>query len=481
MSTEVPISKALANLLCAMRDQSGALHLSQAAGSLSFLSLIAIVPMFSIAFAVLAALPVFGRMREGLHRFLDGNLFPAAFSETLLSHVEQFASAAGELSLLGAAAFFVTAFTALLVVEDTLNRIWCVDRRRPLTLRLTLYWTLLTLGPLVLATSLAVNGMLMTSLLRGDTGDLGSLWVLMLPAVLTLAAVTLLFRLMPSTPVRWRDAAAGALLATLLLELMRRVVGLYIAQLPTYTVVYGAFAALPLFLLWLFLGWMALLTGALLAANLRWWRQPVELSVERTHADRFDDARALLAMMADELGPATNAVLAAQRTETLFDRDPLRAAETAALLASLGYLTRYVRIGDPESPSDLPKPRRFALIRRLLASRGAGGVEADDTLFEAPIWSERWGWAGAPQHMSLRPLFEAIWQPTDSDSRRSFPAAFLDLPLVPEIPPEQALPGQTPPGQTPPGQTPHGQAPPERAEPVRLPVSPASPGTSSAR
>src|SRR5690606_12559827 len=148
----VPFGKAVVNLIRAMLAQSRELHLSQVAGSLAFLSMIAIVPMFSLGFAVLTALPVFGRMREALHRCLDGNLFPAAFSETLLSHLAQFSAKAGELSAIGAIAFFVTAFTALLTVEATMNQIWRADRRRPLTLRLTLYWAVLTLGPLLLAT-----------------------------------------------------------------------------------------------------------------------------------------------------------------------------------------------------------------------------------------------------------------------------------------------------------------------------------------
>ncbi|MFP5405605.1 MAG: YihY family inner membrane protein, partial [Gammaproteobacteria bacterium] len=339
-------SAALLNLLRTMSQQARALRLAEAAGSLAFLSLIAIVPMFTIAFAVLTALPVFDRMREGLQGFLNGNLFPTAFSETLLSHLNEFASKAGELSLVGSGVFFVTAFTVLLTVEVTLNRIWGADRQRPLTLRLTLYWALLTLGPLLLATSITANGIVMSSWLRGrDLRELRGLWLVLVPWLTTFSSLILLYRLVPATHVRWRDAIIGALLASLLVELMRRLFAIYVANLPTYTVVYGAFAALPMFLLWLFLGWTSLLVGALLAANLRWWRHSA-VAHTRGSGDRFDDARAVLSAMAKELGDRRDAALPARRLQALFDGDPQRALESATLLASLGYLTRFVTLVD---------------------------------------------------------------------------------------------------------------------------------------
>jgi YihY family inner membrane protein len=420
----LPFATGLANLIRAMWQQAGALRLAQAAGSLAFLSLLALVPMFTIGFAVLAALPVFSRMRDALQGFLAGNLFPAAFSQTLLEHLNQFAAKAGELSLVGAVAFFVTAFTALLTIEATLNRIWEADRRRPLTLRLTLYWAVMTLGPLFMATSITANGIVMTQWLRDDDAqNLRSLWLVLLPGLTTFVGLTLLYRLVPATYVRWREAVAGALAASLLLELLRRAIGLYVATLPSYTVVYGAFAALPLLLLWLFLGWTVLLGGALLAANLRWWRRPDVTYALRTMADRFDDARAVLAAMAVELGDRVDAAMPARRFEALFHGDPRRAVETAGLLVSLGYLTRFVTLTEVIPPEQVSGLRR--LLRRWKPDAG-GDADEDD-----PTWAERWGWAEPPAGLSLRCLFDAVWQPHQPDSSQSFPARFLDAPLVP--------------------------------------------------
>ncbi|TXL65898.1 YihY family inner membrane protein [Zeimonas arvi] len=426
VAPEVPFGKALVNLLRAMREQARVLHLSQVAGSLAFLSMIAIVPMFSLGFAVLTALPVFGKMREALNRFLDGNLFPTAFSETLLSHLAQFAAKAGELSAIGAIAFFVTAFTALLTVEATMNQIWGADRHRPLTLRLTLYWAVLTLGPLLLATSLSFNGLVVASWLRsGEMQQLRGLWFALVPWLTSFVGLSLLYRLVPATVVRWRDAFIGALFASLLIEVLRRGLGLYVAQFPSYTIVYGAFAALPLFLLWLFLGWTALLAGALLAANLRWWRQPDDTQVRRTLADRFDEARGVLEAMARELGDNADAMLPVRRLAGLFDGDPRRAAEAAGLLVSLGYVTRFVRLIDVAPIEEKPGMRKLGGLRRLLRRSPLPVVDDEDD----PIWAERWGWAARPSASSLRPLFDAIWCPASGDSRQAFPSALLDAPL----------------------------------------------------
>ncbi|MCM5571952.1 YihY family inner membrane protein [Burkholderiaceae bacterium FT117] len=425
----LPFGRALASLARAMIEQARELRLSQVAGSLAFLSMLAIVPMFSIGFAVMTALPVFGELREALHRFLDGNLFPAAFSQTLLSHVGQFAAKAGELSALGAIVFFLTAFSALLTVEATLNRIWRADRRRPLTLRLTLYWAVLTLGPLLLATSLLFHGVVVTRWLRGgELQELRGVWFALVPWLTSLAGLTLLYRLVPATFVRWSEAFAGALLASLLFELLRRGVGLYVVRFPTYTVVYGAFAALPLFLLWLLLGWMALLAGALLAANLRWWGQPDDTQVRRTMADRFDDARRVLDTMVAEAGERTDATIPARSFEGLFDRDPRRAADAVGLLAALGYLTRFVTLADLAPVEAQVSTGRLRLLLRRLARRAPLPIDDDEG---DPIWAERWGWAAAPATLSLRPLFDAVWLPSGGDSRDAFPAAFLDAPLWP--------------------------------------------------
>ncbi len=411
----------------AMGRQARRLQLPQAAGSLAFLSLLAIVPMFSIVFAVTTALPAFGHLREALQRFLVANLFPAAISDTVIGHLNQFAAKASELSLIGTAAFLLTAFAALVTVERTLNRIWGADRPRPLAARLTLYWMLLTLGPLLLGAYLAVHGMVATAWLRGaDLRELRGVWFVVLPWVTTVGGLMLLYRLLPSATVRWREALAGALLAAVLVDLLRSLLGWYVTRLPTYTVVYGTFSALPVFLLWLSLAWMALLAGALLAANLRFWGQPGEPHLARAPSEHFDDVHGVLLAMRDTLGGDRHGALPVQRLAPLLAHDPQRASQAGLLLSRLGYITRFAAIGDAQAPAEAPATRRARIAQRLARRWSAARPDADS------IWSERWAWADDPRAMTVRALFEELWQAGGSAGAAPFPAAFLDDPLVGE-------------------------------------------------
>jgi len=419
--------QSLRSLARTMLRQARRLQLPQTAGSLAFLSVLAIVPMFSIVFAVTTASPLFARLREALQAFLVHNLFPATISNTVLLYLNQFASKASELSLIGAAAFLLTATAALMTIERTLNRIWLADRPRPLANRLILYWMLLTLGPLLLGGYLAGYGMVASAWLRGaDLRELRSIWLVVLPWITTVGGLTLMLRLLPSAQVRWRESLAGALLAALLLALLRQFFGQYLARLPSYTVVYGAFATLPLLLLWLYLGWLALLAGALLAANLRFWGQPGEPHLERMPGERFDDAHGVLRGLRDALGASRHGALAVDEMSALFGGDRERVAEAALLLAELGYITRFMTLGEPgaATPAGLSGGRRGQLVRRIARGWSAARPDADS------IWSERWAWADDPRGMTARALFEAIWHGSPTASASGFEAPALDAPLV---------------------------------------------------
>jgi YihY family inner membrane protein len=394
----------IARLVRAMWRQAGQLRLPQTAGSLAFLSLLAIAPMFSIVFWVTTASPMFGRLRDALQGFLLANLFPSSISDTVIGLLNQFAAKANELSVIGLTVFLLTAFVALHTIEDTLDRIWLADRRRPLAHRLAMHWMMLTLGPLLLGASLVFHGIVATSWLRGaELNEVRTAWFFVLPWVTSVAGLTLLYRLLPSASVRWRNALFGAALAACLFEFLRTALGLYVTNLPTYTIVYGTFAALPLFLLWLFLGWMSVLLGALLAANLRFWASPGEPHLARTPQARFDDARFVLEAMREQLGADSHAAMPVERVAQALGDDAERAVEAALLLTRLGYLTRFVQLGDPRSAGEPGPGHRLARSGRRAPWRRRAGAAADT------VWAERWAWAGDPRSMSLRALFEEIW------------------------------------------------------------------------
>ena len=360
------------------------LRLPQTAASLTLLSLLALVPVFSIAVSLLGALPMLSHLREALLDFLAANLFLPSFSDTLVRYLNQFAAKVNELSLLGALVFFATAFSALLTIDRTMNQIWETDRPRALGHRLTVYWTFLTLGPLVLAGSVLVNGLIVSEIFSGaQVRVVERLWLDLVPWVVATGVLTLLYRLVPNAAVRWRDAFVGALVAAVLLEAIKRGLGLQLARLPTYTIVYGAFAALPLFLIWLYLLWLTVLAGALLTASMPYWGAGAVTRYHRTPAERFETARGVLRALRERAagGPAA---VPARELRGLFGSDPGFAAELARQLSALGYLHRHWQ---------------------------ADTGEASDA--ERAIWDELWLIAPTAARMSLRPLFEVLWSGVD--------------------------------------------------------------------
>lgn len=379
------------------------LRLAQTAASLTFLSLLALVPVFTIAISLLGALPVFAGLRDALLAFVGTQLFLPSFSGTLVRYLDQFAAKAGELSVIGSLVFFASAFSALLTIDGTLNRIWESARPRSLARRLTIYWTFLTLGPLLVAGSVAVNGIIVTDLLSGvPVPGLRKAWLALLPWVSTIAGLTLLYRLVPNAPVRWRDALAGALVAAVLLELLKRGMAFQAVRLPTYTVVYGAFAALPLLLIWLFLLWLTVLGGALVAASAQYWATGEPMAVRDSPARRFEEAAAVLQRLA-VAGAGGRAASRAGELQALFDGDPWRATQTARLLCALGYLDRLWR---------------------------TGADHAHDA--EPAVWDETWMLADGARASTLRPLFECLWQalpPEAPDGTGALDLSRIDRPL----------------------------------------------------
>jgi membrane protein len=375
------------------------LQLGQTAAYLTFLSLLALVPVFTIAVSLLGATPMFARLRDALLRFLAANLFLPSFSETLVRYLNQFAAKASQLSLIGGLAFFATAFTALLTIDRTLNRIWAVERPRSLARRLTLYWTFLTLGPLLVGATLTINGLVVSEIFGGARlHDAERIWLALVPWLASTAGLTLLYKLVPHAPVRWRDALIGALLATIALEILKRALGLQLARLPTYTVVYGTFAALPLLLIWLYMVWLIVLVAASLTASLASWGDGLVRARPDTAGRRFELGRRVLEGLLAARAAGLSALQAGSLRD-VFDEDPEMADVCARRLSSLGYLHRHWRLDGAVTATPSP---RAGMARRN--PRRSGATAAD-----APVWQEWWLLAPGAETMTLRALFEHCW------------------------------------------------------------------------
>jgi membrane protein len=269
----------------------------QIASSLTFTALLAIVPIITVALTLISAFPVFHEQLQYVERFLVRYMLPES-AAALAGYAEQFAENAARLTTVGLAFLFVTAIIVLLTIDRAFNQIWRVPRPRGTVQRIFIYWALLTVGPLLVGASLSLTYWLVGQSLGLVKGVPLAAEVLLdvVPIVLTAAAFTLAYIAIPNRRVLVRDALAGGLLAALAFEGMKRGFALYVTQFPTYRLVYGAFASVPLFLLWIYLSWVVVLFGAVTAAVLPEWRERAT-QVDAVPGAQFLDALQILRVL----------------------------------------------------------------------------------------------------------------------------------------------------------------------------------------
>ncbi|RYF23041.1 MAG: YihY family inner membrane protein [Comamonadaceae bacterium] len=246
-------------------------RLGLTASSLTFTTLLALVPFVTVALAVFTAFPIFGEMQFVLQRWLVDSLVPDSISRPVLGYLTQFAAKASGLGVVGFSILLATALALILTIDRTLNNIWRVRRLRPLGQRVLIYWAAITLGPLVLAASLALTTSMASAASRGIGETLpGSARFLFdsIEFIVLAAGMASLYRYVPNTQVSWRHAWAGGVFVSVGIELAKKVLGLYLASVPTYSVLYGTFATLPILLLWIYVAWVIVLLGAVVAAYL---------------------------------------------------------------------------------------------------------------------------------------------------------------------------------------------------------------------
>ncbi|MDO5625294.1 MAG: YihY family inner membrane protein [Pseudomonadota bacterium] len=245
-------------------------QLSLTASSLTFTTTLALVPFFAVVLSIFTAFPMFAQLQQALEQWLIDALIPASIAGNVLDYLTQFAAKASELGLVGVAFLFFTVLSLIYTIDHTLNAIWRVDNQRPLAQRVLMYWAVLTLGPLLLGASLAITSYAVThsrGLLPRLPGGV-NLALGALQFALMTAGLGLLYRFVPNTPVRWKHALAGALFVVICLAMGRQALGWYLSRIPTYSLIYGAFATVPILLLWIYLSWLIVLFGAVIAAYL---------------------------------------------------------------------------------------------------------------------------------------------------------------------------------------------------------------------
>lgn len=245
-------------------------HFAQAAASLAYTTLLSLVPLTAMVLALVSAFPIFAGVVEHVDHFLVANLLPAKTGGVVVKYVGNFSQKASRLTTLGFALLAVTAFLLLANLERTFNRVWHVSMSRPLAARARLYFTVLLLGPLVLGSVFGAISFTVTESLGLINEPPGLRQVLFkLVSLLLLGGFfAFLYRAVPNTEVEQRSALIGGIFAALAFSLMQRGFEVYLAKFPSFSLIYGAFATVPIFLLWLYLSWVVILAGALVAATL---------------------------------------------------------------------------------------------------------------------------------------------------------------------------------------------------------------------
>lgn len=246
----------------------------QTAGSLTYTTLLSLVPLFTVALAVSTAFPVFDDTVGALQEFVLENFLPDARGiDTIADQITAFTQNAGRLTAIGLGFFFVTAVMLMMTIDVSLNRLFRVQRSRPLVQQVLIYWAVLTLGPVLIGGSLSMTSFAVGASLGWlQLGFAADVVLGVLPFIFTCAALTLLYGIVPYRAVKLRDALIGGVVAGIAFELAKRGFAIYLARFPTYTLIYGAFATIPIFLVWLYLSWVVVLAGATLTAMLPAYR-----------------------------------------------------------------------------------------------------------------------------------------------------------------------------------------------------------------
>jgi len=346
-------------------------RLGQTAGSLTFTTLISLVPLVTVMLALFTAFPIFNSFQSALEQYFLKSLVPDNIARPVLGALTQFASKASRLGTIGLLALGGSALMMMFTIDRTLNTIWQVQRPRPLTQRVLVYWAALTLGPLALGASLALTSYAISAsggLVHQMPGGL-SLLLSTLETLLLVFGVAGLFHYVPNTHVRWRHAFFGAVFVAVAFTAAKSGLAWYVKKVPTYSTLYGAFATVPIFLIWLYLGWVIMLVGAVLAASAPSLAQGLH---RRRDAPGSHLALALeVIAVLDRLRVAGRHGLPQLELAQQLRVDPLQLEPVLDALLALDLLgrleepgaQRFVLLADPTQTPAAP------LLRRLLARR----------------------------------------------------------------------------------------------------------------
>ncbi|MEM6052833.1 virulence factor BrkB family protein [Erwinia sp. P7711] len=239
------------------------------AGNLAYVSLLSLVPLVAVVFALFAAFPSFDNISTQLKTFIFNNFVPAS-GTVIQRYLEQFVANVTQMTAVGACGLVVTALLLMYAIDTSLNTIWRSKRKRPIVYSFAVYWMILTLGPLLVGASLAISSYLLSLHWASVTGVSGMIdyGLRIFPLLLSWLSFWLLYSIVPTRQVAGKDALIGALVAGLLFELGKKGFALYVTMFPSYQLIYGVLAVIPILFLWVYWTWCIVLLGAEISATL---------------------------------------------------------------------------------------------------------------------------------------------------------------------------------------------------------------------
>lgn len=243
------------------------------ASALTYTTLFAVVPLMTVTYAMLAAIPSFQGVGDQLQGWIFSNFVPAT-GAVVQDYLADFSSQARKLTAVGVAFLAITAIMMMKNIEAAFNRVWRVTEPRKGLSSFLLYWAVLSLGPILIGLGLVLTSYIASlPLISSATEIAGKLRLLsLLPMLLSAVAFTLLYAAVPNCRVPVKYAAIGAIVVAILFEAAKRGFAFFVTQFPSYELIYGAFAAVPLFLAWIYITWIIILLGAELTRSLTIWR-----------------------------------------------------------------------------------------------------------------------------------------------------------------------------------------------------------------
>jgi membrane protein len=238
------------------------LHVS--AGYLSYVTLMSLIPLLVVMLSTMTAFPIFSEIKISIESFVYDNFLPAT-GDAVRLHITGFVENATKMSAIALIFLFVLALLLISAIDKTLNQLWRIKNKRRFVTSLSVYWLVLTLGPILVGASLATTSYIVSlvSLNDYDLFGLSDLFIRLLPLLSSIGAFLILYLFVPNKVVPFKCAFGGAIVAGILFEIAKAAFAQYITRLPTYETIYGALAGVPILFLWVYLSWLVVLFGAL--------------------------------------------------------------------------------------------------------------------------------------------------------------------------------------------------------------------------